>query len=50
MRDDPKTQREHQRQFSHDGGPGRRPVTGCQGGDVGERGEWEDEWKDLPEF
>jgi hypothetical protein len=41
----PRTQRERQRQFfSHDGtDPGRHPVTGGQGGDAGERGEWEDE-------
>jgi hypothetical protein len=39
----PRTQRERQRQFSRDRGPGRRPVTGGQGGDAGERGEWEDE-------
>jgi hypothetical protein len=38
-----RTQRERQRQFSRDVGPGRRPVTGGQGGDAGERGEWEDE-------
>ena len=51
MRDAPKTQRERQRQFSHHGGPGRRRVTGCQGGDAGERGEWEDGMKtDLAEF
>jgi hypothetical protein len=43
MRDALKTQRERQRQFSHNGGPGRRTVTGCQGGDAGERGEWQDE-------
>jgi len=32
--DAPRTQREHKRQIS-DRGPGRRPVTGCQGGDAG---------------
>jgi hypothetical protein len=32
-----------QRQFSRDGDPGRRLVTGSQGGDAGERGEWKDE-------
>jgi hypothetical protein len=37
------TQRGRQGQFSHDGGPGRRPVTGCLGGDAGELGEWKDE-------
>jgi hypothetical protein len=41
--DAPKTQRERQRQLSHNGGPGRRPVTGFQGGDAGEGGEWEGE-------
>jgi hypothetical protein len=40
--DAPRTQRERQRQFSHDGGPGRRPVTGGQGVDAGERGGWDD--------
>ena len=44
VRDAPKTQRERQRQFSHNGGPGRRPVTGCQGGKHGRTGvEWQDE-------
>jgi hypothetical protein len=28
---------------SHDGGPGRRPVTCGQCGDAEDRGEWEDE-------
>ena len=41
--DAPRTQRERQRQSSRDVGPGRRPVTGGQGGDAGERGEREDE-------
>jgi hypothetical protein len=36
-------ERERLRQFSHNSGPGRRTVTGCPGGDAGERGEWEDE-------
>ena len=40
--DAPRTQRERQRQSSHDGGPGRRPVTGGQGVDAGERGGWDD--------
>jgi hypothetical protein len=44
--DAPRTQREErQRSFSRDGGPGHRQVTGGQGGDEGERGEWEDESK-----
>jgi hypothetical protein len=30
--------KERQRQFSRDGGPGRRPLAGGQGGDAGERG------------
>ena len=38
-------ERERQRQFSHKGGPGRRPVTGCKAGDAGERGKWVDECK-----
>ena len=39
--DAPRTQRELRQQFSRDGGPGRRPVTGGQGGDAGERGDRE---------